>query len=348
MRVVFSDRAYVAIMMETAEHIKTETGGLFLGKFVGDICYVIEAIDPGPNSIFQIAYFEYDKPYAERLMNKIANLYSEKLVPVGLWHRHPGSFDKFSSTDNGTNGKFARLNKQGAISALVNMDPEFRLTVYSVSVPCIYSRIQYDIGNHLIPVELLKLKTPSECCSVMSSLLRNNISNGNGYRMSVSLENFILKVIPQMEPADNSTQDFSDISTDTESKDIITATVVDDLLFLTDQVKIEYLINYDTKALIVMQDAIDGVTELRFYYSYKISSVVMEYRGCFYKYRAGILRDTVLSSIRDADELPQAESDKNEPSEETAVPFAANRNETHFEKIKKHVVLFNPNKRKEQ
>ena len=52
MKVVFSDRAFAAIMAETTEKIKTETGGLFLGYFEDGIWYVIEAIDPGPEFYF--------------------------------------------------------------------------------------------------------------------------------------------------------------------------------------------------------------------------------------------------------------------------------------------------------
>ena len=57
MEVVFSQRAIAAVMAETAEKIQTETGGLFLGKVIGDTWYVVESIDPGPNSIFEVAYF---------------------------------------------------------------------------------------------------------------------------------------------------------------------------------------------------------------------------------------------------------------------------------------------------
>ena len=63
MKVVFSDRAFAAVMAETTEKIKTETGGLFLGSFEDDVWYVIESIDPGPKSIFEVAYFEYDQQY---------------------------------------------------------------------------------------------------------------------------------------------------------------------------------------------------------------------------------------------------------------------------------------------
>ena len=72
MKVVFSNRAFASILAETTEKIKTETGGLFLGTVEDDMWYVIEAIDPGPKSIFEVAYFEYDQKYTQHLINKIA------------------------------------------------------------------------------------------------------------------------------------------------------------------------------------------------------------------------------------------------------------------------------------
>ena len=71
MKVIFSDRAYAGILAETTEKIKTETGGLFLGVVDHDQWYVIETIDPGPKSIFEVAYFEYDQAYKHHLINKI-------------------------------------------------------------------------------------------------------------------------------------------------------------------------------------------------------------------------------------------------------------------------------------
>ena len=158
MRVVFSDRAYAAVLAETTEKIKTETGGLLLGKFQDDEWYVIEAIDPGPKSVFQVAYFEYDQQYTQHLINKIANLYDVPLSLIGLWHRHPGSLDQFSSTDDGTNSKYANMRPEGAISGLVNIDPVFRLTMYHVLSPCKYSKISYVVGDDLIARDLVKTK----------------------------------------------------------------------------------------------------------------------------------------------------------------------------------------------
>ena len=158
MQVVFSNRAYTSILSETIEKIRTETGGVFLGCYEGGVWYVIESIDPGPESIFQAAYFEYDKKYIEHLINKIARMYHAKLTLIGLWHRHPGSFDEFSSTDDGTNSDYAKLSPNGAVSVLVNIDPEFRLTPYHVASPLAYSKITYSVGDALIPEHLLQLK----------------------------------------------------------------------------------------------------------------------------------------------------------------------------------------------
>ena len=49
---------------------------------------------------------------------------------LGLYHRHPGSFDRFSSTDMETNADYAKVIGNGTISLLVNVDPNIRLTCY--------------------------------------------------------------------------------------------------------------------------------------------------------------------------------------------------------------------------
>jgi len=169
MEVIFSNRAYLAVITETAEKIKTETGGIFLGCYENGIWYVIEAIDPGPKSIFQVAYFEYDRKYTEHLINKIARLYQSKLTLIGLWHRHPGSLDVFSSTDDGTNSDYAKLSPYGAISMLVNIDNQFRLTAYHVSPPYRYTKISYRVGDDMIPKEFLKLKEINKVLEIVNN-----------------------------------------------------------------------------------------------------------------------------------------------------------------------------------
>lgn len=145
-RVVFSSRAYASLMSEVLDEIETETGGVFLGYWDGEAWQVVESIDPGPNSLFEVAYFEYDQDYINHLINKVSRIYERQLDLIGLWHRHPGSFDKFSATDDETNLKYALMSERGAISALVNIDPHFRLTVYQVQAnPLRYEKVPYEV-----------------------------------------------------------------------------------------------------------------------------------------------------------------------------------------------------------
>ena len=162
MEVVFSKRAMIALLVETREKISTETGGVFLGKYESGVWYIVETIDPGPNSIFKPAYFEYDQEYVNHLINKVSRLYKNQLDLIGLWHRHPGSMDTFSTTDDGTNIKYAQLADYGAISGLVNIDPDFRLTLYHISLPLKYEKITYSVDDERIPKSIAELREPFE------------------------------------------------------------------------------------------------------------------------------------------------------------------------------------------
>lgn len=148
-KVVFSQRAFLALVCEVAEHLNTETGGLFLGYRFKNYWYVLETIDPGPEAILRPAYFEYEKKYVEHQLNKQARLYKPSPSVLGLWHRHPGSFDKFSSTDDQTNLEFVRQCGPNVISALVNIDPDFRLTVYLTDSVLEYRTIQYEVEHEI-------------------------------------------------------------------------------------------------------------------------------------------------------------------------------------------------------
>ena len=194
MKVVFSNSAYAGLLVETQEKIRTETGGVFLGCYNDDVWYIIETIDPGPKSIFRIDYFEYDQPYISHLINKRARLYKSNLTLVGLWHRHPGSFDIFSTTDDGTNAKYALISKNGALSMLVNIDPVFRLSVFHVSPrgnqKPDYSLINYEVGDDKIPSEYLEKKSIID--------LQNSIDHV-GIR-TMGLYAYIKTVVNQLEP----------------------------------------------------------------------------------------------------------------------------------------------------
>ncbi len=181
MKVIFSKRAMTALLVETREKITTETGGVFLGKCIDGIWYVVETIDPGPKSIFKSAYFEYDQEYVNHLINKISRLYSEQLDLIGLWHRHPGSLDTFSMTDDGTNTNYAKLSTYGAISGLVNIDPEFRLTMYHVSLPLQYDKIEWEVDDKLIPKEISSLKENGQLIKQLGTALKRSNKQVNKF-----------------------------------------------------------------------------------------------------------------------------------------------------------------------
>lgn len=286
MKVVFSDRAFAAIMAETTEKIKTETGGLFLGSFEDGIWYVIEAIDPGPKSIFEVAYFEYDQQYTQHLINKIANLYDKRLTLIGLWHRHPGSFDQFSSTDDGTNSKYARMRKEGAISALVNIDPKFRLTMYHVDQPCRYSVIEYDVGNHLIPDEMLRYKSPEKFANLMAGIISDEYKD---FHPSVSLNGFLKTVLPYMKHIK-----INEVFTEVKDRNIATERILDELVedsaFLADDQGIEYSISQVDQFICLSQDAIDVSVKLYFRYIAENDIVVFSYNNECYLYENNAFR----------------------------------------------------------
>lgn len=303
MRVVFSNRAYAAVLAETTEKIKTETGGLFLGTVQDDTWYIIEAIDPGPKSVFEVAYFEYDQPYTQHLINKIANLYERKLDLIGLWHRHPGSFDHFSSTDDGTNAKYASMREEGAISALVNIDPTFRITMYQVDRPCRYRKITYDVGDNLIPDELLKFKTPERFYSIMDNILHPAAPNSaEGYHKSVSLASFMNFILPKLSEFECpeykkaegifvQTGEFIPPSRDRIRERLIDE-IIEDISFMADTLGIETTISdSDYNALEIYQEAIDKKEEIVFTYDILESSVTFSYNTKRYFYRKGVFAE---------------------------------------------------------
>ena len=260
MKVVFSDRAYASIMAETAEKIETETGGLFLGVCEGDVWYVIEAIDPGPKSIFEVTYFEYDQKYTQHLINKIANLYDTKLDLIGLWHRHPGSMDVFSATDGGTNSDYAKMRPEGAISALVNVDPDFRLTVYHVARPCRYRKITYEMGTEKIPEKYMRLKTADRFEQIMK------ISKHSEEEASV--RNRIVDVM------------------------------LSDILFMTEKLEIEMSVFPKDNWVALLQNGLEGQDQLTVGYLESEEQFLFHYDGKNYLYEEGLFERLFMQQIK--------------------------------------------------
>lgn len=158
--VVFSERAWNTIVSETKDKDPLETGGIFLGYILeGGVWIVVEVIPPGWKTVNTVVDFEYDTEFVNYMANVVNKQYDKQLKVLGLWHRHPGSMDYFSSTDDVTNKKFASHLPIGSVSGLVNIDPKFRMTMYHVSPDGDYTPMDYAIDHgDLIPQKYLKLK----------------------------------------------------------------------------------------------------------------------------------------------------------------------------------------------
>lgn len=163
--VIISSRAYNAIINETFDFEPIETGGILLGHEADGIWIVLEVISPGYKSLHQHALFEYDEKFVNYCVDRISSQYAMSLKVLGLWHRHPGGMDVFSTVDDETNKKFASLNEFGAISGLVNVDPNFRMTMYYIANSeknCSgrpkYERLPITVNDECIPPELFQLR----------------------------------------------------------------------------------------------------------------------------------------------------------------------------------------------
>lgn len=303
MRVIFSDRAFAAVLAETTEKITTETGGLFLGVVQEDTWYIIEAIDPGPKSVFEVAYFEYDQKYTEHLINKIANLYNHKLDLIGLWHRHPGSFDQFSSTDDGTNSKYASMRKEGAISGLVNIDSQFRFTMYHVAPPCRYRKIPYEVGNDLIPDELLAYKTPAKFYSLMEKRSRPSArqSGNSTYKRTVSLDSFMRFIMPYIGEYECSDVETNISVVDSTVPEKLAEAIIEDLTFMAEKVGIQVTAEIQEQYLVISQEAVDKTTRLYFMDSVSKKQVVFSYNDKCFLYHSGMFEKAACKAKAEKD-----------------------------------------------
>lgn len=171
--VVFSDKAYNAIIRETFEWDPVETGGILLGHILDNGCRIVMEVLPpgygegreGDNVYHEMGYFEYNQSFVNYLARSVAGQYEIPLELLGLWHRHPGSMDHFSGTDDGTNSTFAAQNPHGVISGLINVDPQLRMTMYYLTHSDArgygrpnYQRVDIEVGSDLIPEEYFKLR----------------------------------------------------------------------------------------------------------------------------------------------------------------------------------------------
>jgi len=154
---ILSERAYKSIIAETSEHDNRETGGILLGHYHGGVWYIIEAVDPGLKTVNQTSFFEFDDLYVNHVIKKLSRIYRYPLSIIALWHKHPGSFDRFSTTDLDTIESYTSESVNGILSMIVNVDPSLRLTFYYCGKDNTIMPVRYDVGDNYIPKELIEM-----------------------------------------------------------------------------------------------------------------------------------------------------------------------------------------------
>lgn len=176
-----SEGAMAAILSEVLRYgnKEIETGVLLLGFRNGNQLTITDTIDPGYglDGHSRVA-FEYDPEYATHRLRILNREYEVPRSYLGVLHRHPGSFDRFSDIDFKSFFADLRYNakKRGLLYPLVNIDPDFRVTWYYISATHNIYRIP-DQRVHLVsdadlPGWVRKRKSISEALRASGSNIR--------------------------------------------------------------------------------------------------------------------------------------------------------------------------------
>lgn len=310
MKVVFSNIAYSAMLAETHEKIKTETGGVFLGTYQDGVWYIVETLDPGPKSIFRQDYFEYDQPYTSHLINKRARLYKYPLTLIGLWHRHPGSFDIFSSTDDGTNANYAKLRPEGALSILVNLDPVFRLSVFHVGLNSAgkarYTQLSYSVGDDKIPDEICEYKKSCDLqrninvLSIRKYGMRQYITSISPYfreyvEPSETTDSNVIYLFPPHGTSDSpSNQPTTESEQSDNVRDKIINTIIEDLSYLSDTLGFKTSAVWNGDCLMIYENLTSGKRDhiFTFVYLNKLDRCGVEFNGRTYLFEKNMFYES--------------------------------------------------------
>lgn len=160
--VVLSPLAWALMISQSYLNNPNETGGALLGYRDGTTVHVTVALPSGPRSQASPVMLKYNEEFQNYVFGVITELMGEKGGLLGLWHRHPGSLDRFSGVDAVAHEQFGKvLNGVGVISLLINLDgPEGapRVTGYFVDTnERVYHLIPVTVeetaGQLLIPAE---------------------------------------------------------------------------------------------------------------------------------------------------------------------------------------------------
>lgn len=158
-RVVLSPLAWTLMISQSYLNDPNETGGALLGYRDGTTVHVTVALPSGPRSQASPVMLKYNEEFQNYVFGVITELMGQKAGLLGLWHRHPGSLDRFSGVDAVAHEQFGKV-LNGVTSLLVNLGPEGapRVTGYFVDTKekvyhLIPVTVEETAGQLLIPAE---------------------------------------------------------------------------------------------------------------------------------------------------------------------------------------------------
>jgi hypothetical protein len=203
----------------------------------------------------------------------------------------------FSSTDNGTNYEFSKLNKEGAISALVNLDPSLMLTVYHVASakPPKYTHISYSVGDKYIPKEYLEYASIEETSKEIDEYKNRRYLRDveEVIRPRIDVVKLIKRTIKNTETVRMSQEEFryesSRVLRDSDIEKILELIEEDMALFKNCALKC--IMKADRSAVHLRFDKVEG-SDLVFGYIVQSNIAYFEYDNSPYYYEPGLFTKT--------------------------------------------------------
>ena len=128
--VIMGSRAYATLIAEAYANGENETGGVFLGHVENGICYIVESTLPGYQALHERGLFKMNERFVNYVYRGQVRIFRKEPRLLGLWHRHPESFNRFSGHDDIMNRKFAMAVGGGTLSFLLNFVPGPVITPY--------------------------------------------------------------------------------------------------------------------------------------------------------------------------------------------------------------------------
>lgn len=176
-----SEGAMASILSEVLRYgnKEIETGVLLLGFRNGNQLTITDTIDPGYGlDEHSRVTFEYDPEYATHRLRILNREYEVPRSYLGVLHRHPGSFDRFSDIDFKSFSADLQYNakRRGLLYPLVNIDPDFRVTWYYISamhnIYRIPDRCVHLVSDADLPGWMRERKSISEALRASGSNIR--------------------------------------------------------------------------------------------------------------------------------------------------------------------------------